>query len=128
MKRGKKSKRKKLIDKLDKIVMEIVRIRDKWTCQWCGKHVKGSNAHCSHVIPRSRGNHLRWDLQNVKLLCFHCHVNTWHKDPNRGSAWFRRTFPERYDYLELERYTDEKFSIADLEAKFEELQEYKNNL
>lgn len=117
------TKRKRLIKRLDQAAMAYIRERDKWTCQWCGKRVDGSNAHCSHVIPRSRGNALRWDPMNLKLLCFHCHINKWHKDPNEASRWFRFKFPERYDYLELNRHELVKLSISDLEEKLNYLED-----
>jgi len=100
--------------KLDKIVMEIVRERDQMICQWCGKRIEKSNAHCSHVIPRSHGNHLRWDLLNLKLLCFHCHINKWHKNPIEAYEWFSIKFPERFKYLEAKKNVIQKFSLQDL--------------
>lgn len=124
-----KTPRKKLSDKLDKIIIDIVRVRDKWTCQKCFKKVEKHNAHCSHVIPRSRGNHLRWDLQNVKLLCFHCHINWWHKNPIEAGEWFKATFPDRWAYLEANKNKMTKYSIADLEELLVKLKGiYENTL
>ena len=116
-----KTERKKLIDKLDKKVMELVRERDNWTCQRCGKKVTKSNAHCSHVIPRSRGNALRWDLKNLKLLCYHDHLNWWHKNPVEAGDWFKSKFPERWKYIESKKDTMVKFKVSDLEELLEEL-------
>ena len=110
-----KTKRKKLIDQLDQITKEIIRIRDNHTCQWCGKKVSGSDEQCSHVIPRSRGNHLRWDLENCKILCMHCHMHKWHKDPLASWQWFSEKFPERAEYLESQAHTTNKFTIQELE-------------
>ena len=98
-----KISRKGLIKKLDKLVIDIVRLRDNYTCQYCGKKVTDRNAHVSHVIPRSAGNKLRWDLKNLKLLCFHCHINWWHKNPVESGAWFKNKFPKRYKYLQDNR-------------------------
>ena len=118
-----KTERKKLTDKLDKVCREIVRLRDDNRCQHCNNSVVKSNAHCSHVIPKSRGNALRWDLINLKLLCFHCHINWWHKDPMEAYEWFARTFPARYRYLEARRYTSVKFTIQDLKDLHEKLKQ-----
>lgn len=113
------SERSKLTRKLDDICRDAVRQRDNWTCQWCGKKVDSHNAHCSHVIPRSRGNALRWDLRNLKLLCHHCHINLWHKDP-LSTDWFKQKFPDRYEYLQAHRYDKVKYSICELRELVEE--------
>ena len=118
-----KSPRKKLTDRLDKLCREIVLIRDENECQWCCRHVEGANAHCSHVIPRSKGNALRWDLLNLKLLCFHCHINRWHKSPIEAEAWFDNYSPTRYEYLMEHKNDIRKFSINDLEELEQELKQ-----
>ena len=96
----KKSPRKKLKDKLEKVVKEIVKIRDNRTCQMCGKKdLTGANCHVSHVIPRSQSLLLMFDTLNLKQLCFHCHINLWHKNPIDSAKWFLDKFPERWAYL-----------------------------
>jgi|SRR3990167_5919575 len=100
---ARKTNRQKVIKDLDGLMIDIVRLRDNYTCQHCGKRVTKKNAHVSHVIPRSAGNKLRWDLQNLKVLCFHCHINWWHKNPTEASEWFKSKFPERYKYLQASK-------------------------
>ena len=121
IKRKAKNNRKALKLKLDKAVIQIIRERDKWTCQHCGKPVEKSNAHVSHVIPRSHGDNLRWDLLNLKLLCFHCHINWWHKNPIEAYEWFKGKFPERYDYLMVKKEEVIKFKELDLEELLEKI-------
>lgn len=118
-----KTKRKKIIDKLDELVKTNVKKRDNYTCQKCFKRVSGSNAHASHVIPVSRGNALRWDMQNIKTLCFHCHINWWHKHPTESGEWFKKTFPDRWAYLEKRKYQMVKYSVIDLEELYNKLKE-----
>lgn len=99
-----KSKRKPSVSRLkkecDKLVKDIVKIRDNWTCQWCGKKVSGGDCHGSHVVPVSAGNKLAFDEMNLKVLCYHCHLHRWHKNPREASAWFKAKFPDRDAYLE----------------------------
>ena len=114
----KKTQRQKLKLELDKLTAQYIRLRDKNTCQWCGK--QGGNPqgmHVSHVIPRSAGDLLRWDYNNLKCLCFHCHISMWHKDPLIAKEWFKGKFPERFQYLEGERKkgTYKRWSIMELE-------------
>jgi hypothetical protein len=98
-----KSKKKPSISRLKKqleiLVKQFVKIRDKNICQRCGKYVTGSDCHGSHVIPVSAGNQFRFDPLNIKTLCYHCHINWWHKNPIEAGDWFQAKFPERYDYL-----------------------------
>jgi 5-methylcytosine-specific restriction endonuclease McrA len=114
-----KSKRKKLTDKLDKLVRELTISRDNSICQHCRKKVERHNLHVSHVIPRSKGNALRWDLQNLKVLCFHCHLNWWHKNPVESGEWFKKTFPVRWEYLQERKEEIIKFTTTDLEEMVE---------
>lgn len=85
-------------NKLWKVTREVVIQRDKSTCQWCKKHVTGSNRHVSHVIPKARGNIYRFDLKNLKVLCYRCHIK-WHESPMESMEWFSKTFPDRAEYL-----------------------------
>ena len=114
-------KRKTIVRKLDKLVAEIVKQRDNYTCQHCGKKVSGSNCHVSHVIPRSRGNYLRWDINNLKVLCFHCHINWWHKNPLESGEWFKKKFPKRWKYLQRSKNTIKIYKNYELEELYEKL-------
>ena len=123
------SKQKK---KTELAVKKLVKARDGYICQHCGKHCEGANAHASHVIPVSAGNQFRFDPLNLKCMCYHCHINWWHKNPIEATEWFKEKFPERYDYLfSLPRVTV-KFSIDDLkemETKYKlKLKEYEELL
>ena len=90
-------KRKTLIKRLDDLVRKIVRKRDRDRCCWCGKAVRGRDSQVSHVI-RRRLYFARWDLNNVKLLCGHCHA-LWHDNQLQGASWFKMRYPERHEYL-----------------------------
>jgi len=107
--------------KLVSIAKEIVRARDGNTCQHCGKWVEGSSRHCSHVVPVSAGSALSWEPLNMKILCYHCHINWWHKNPVEAGQWFRDKFPDRWEYLESKDRVV-KFTLGDLEQKLAELQ------
>jgi 5-methylcytosine-specific restriction endonuclease McrA len=115
-----KTERQKLIIQLDKLSKDIVRQRDGNICQHCGKWCEGSNRQVSHVIPVSAGNKLRWDPMNMKILCYHCHINWWHKNPMESSVWFARTFPDRWEYIQANRGVA-KISTAELVDKVREL-------
>ena len=72
---AKKTPRKKLEDKLDKIFSLIIRL--KGHCVRCGK---SEGIQCSHIHSRSKMS-VRWDLYNAFCLCAGCHLYWWHKHP-----------------------------------------------
>ena len=118
-----------ITEKLDDICAKIVKIRDKHRCQHYGKYVTGSDAHCSHVLPKSLGYYVRWDLINLKLLCMHGHLHWWHKNPTEAGKWFREKFPHRMKYLDnLKPNPLKKWSMACLRDLLAELQEKLSDL
>jgi len=96
----KANNKKPLMKKLEKLVKDYVKRRDEYTCQKCGKVVEGSNCHASHVIPVSRSGYLQFDPMNMKVMCYHDHINWWHKHPVEAGKWYTDTFPERWEYLQ----------------------------
>lgn len=97
----------KLLPKIDKLEEYLTKLayycvftRDNNRCQVCQKHVKGRDRQPSHVIPKSRSSYLRWDVKNIKTLCFVHHMKWWHQHPLKAGAWFREKYPDRAKYLE----------------------------
>lgn len=106
--------------KLEVLVKDYVKKRDDYTCQRCGKKVEGANCHASHVIPVSRSGYLQFDPLNMKVLCYHDHINWWHKHPIEAGKWFTDTFPERWEYLEeLHKQRLKPMKDWELEEKIE---------
>ncbi len=92
----KKKKRKELLLRAKKVVY----VRDKDICQHCDKKCIWSDRHASHVIPVSATGRLALYPLNMKVLCYHCHLNWWHKNPIEAGRWFASKFPERLKQLE----------------------------
>lgn len=103
----------KLKKKLLELVKTQVRLRDDYMCQHCGKYVTGSNCHVSHVSPVSHGNRLAFDMQNMQVLCYHCHLNWWHKNPLEAGIWFKATFPKQDAYIEAHKNEKVHWKEAD---------------
>lgn len=95
----KKTDKQRIKGRLEKLVKEIVKIRDGYTCQYSGQHAEGANCHASHVIPVSADGRLAFDPLNLKVLTFHNHMHWWHKNPVESGEWFQKAFPERWTYL-----------------------------
>lgn len=76
---------KPTIKQLDALAREIVRERDKMKCRMCGKT---TFLQCAHVYSRAKRS-VRWDLDNLFLLCAGCHMNIAHKDPIGFAEWVK---------------------------------------
>jgi len=105
---------------LDTLLREYVLKRDENKCQWCGKYGEGSQVHVSHVVPKSQGNKYRWNIWNVKLLCFFCHRHKWH-DQALGRAWFDEKYPDRVKKLDELRLRND---IIKMPRDYEIIKEY----
>jgi 5-methylcytosine-specific restriction endonuclease McrA len=67
-----------LRDKFGKTNRKRVFIRDKFTCQICGK--VGGLLHVDHIKSWSMNIEKRFDLDNCRTLCMACHYeSTFHK-------------------------------------------------
>lgn len=111
----KKTRYKQLIDKLDALCREYVRLRDNNTCQMTGRSGEYYKLDLSHVI--TRGNkRLRWFPDNCKMLHAQVHRHKWHGNPVEGVEWFKKKFPERWARIEEERAKGiKKWSILEME-------------
>jgi len=95
--------RKKLEKQCDVLCRRlVVELRDKNTCQKCGKRKEdGWKIDWSHVITR-RTKSLRHHVMNSKALCGGCHM-WWGQKPEESRIWFQDKFPERWAFLEVAR-------------------------
>lgn len=90
-----------IIDRFDKEWSRLVRERDEYKCQICGKQSKYVNAH--HFIRRAVLP-TRLDIQNGISLCAQCHTfnSTFsaHQTPGEFKKWFKKNWPARAKILE----------------------------
>ena len=100
-----KPSRKTLKRNLDETMKQVIRLRDEYTCQRCGKryspdNVKGS-LDWAHIYARERLS-MRWLYLNSIILCCGCH-KWWHDNPTDSGKWFAEKWPHRDDYLRAEK-------------------------
>lgn len=112
--------------RLEKLVKDYVKVRDNYTCQKCGEVVSGSNCHASHVIPVSRSGYLQFEPLNMKVLCYHHHINWWHKHPIDAGQWYTDKFPDRWEYLQ--ELHQQRLKPMKLPEILEKIEEYKQKL
>ncbi len=65
-----------------------VLMRDRYTCQFCGRVLPASELTLDHVIPRSRGGHTDWD--NLVACCHACNNLKGDRLPEEAGLKLRR--------------------------------------
>src|SRR3990167_3126534 len=78
--------RKGYVRRLDKVVSEIVQIRDA-RCVTCGSYNSPTAGHLFSRVAYST----RWDLGNVFRQCLSCNFRHEH-DPYRFIEWYRKNY------------------------------------
>jgi len=119
----KKSKRIKKRNKAEDIAKTYAKIRDNYTCQKCLKKVIKHNCHVSHVKSKGAYPRLRCDPENLKVLCYYCHIHWWHKEPTEAGEWFKNKFPLRWEYLQEAKLNQNKLTEEDYDNIIEDLKD-----
>ena len=80
-----------------------VLLRDKYTCQYCGKQFPPAQLTLDHVIPVSRGGKTQWD--NVVTACKKCNLAKGNRKPHEANMTLLKTpkAPPVVYYLNLVR-------------------------
>lgn len=108
--------RKGRIKKLDKIVTDILRLRDK-VCVTCGRPDASTS---SHYITR-RWHATRWDLTNCNLQCRPCNYRHG-KDPAPYSLFMVKKYgKEAVERLSIKARKRTNYKNYDLDDIYEEL-------
>ena len=92
--------KKKLNDENVELAKLIAKKRDHYICQHCWKTIKETSIHASHVINEARDHRLASDPENIKALCYNCHINRRHKNPVEAWKRFTKKRPWRYEKLQ----------------------------
>lgn len=130
--------------KLYKLHSEFVLLRDRRTCQWCGKNGlnpitgKPFKFDCSHLLPREILI-TAFDPMNGQTLCFSCHkvahFRSWHQNPLAAAKWIRNKIGDEvcdrlltlgetpYEFTEAEAIRIE----SDLKQKISALQKQRED-
>lgn len=86
----------------------IVHARDKEVCQRCWKT---SNLQCSHILSDGRDTRMSVMSDNMKLLCYNCHLSRWHKEPTETKDWMEIWKPWLLQKLKDQKLSHEKWTI-----------------
>lgn len=82
---------------LNALLHEILLKRDK-VCLRCGN----PKFQASHIYNKGRYRGMEFDPDNLKALCFACHLGWWHKNSPDTHEWLAKTIPKaRLDRLKL---------------------------
>ena len=106
----KKSKRKRLENKIYKLVCK--KVHERGECELCGNSGCKLDAH--HL--QGRTGQLKYHLPNLILLCFRCHRLGVHAQDSYTQNKFREKIKAiRGDIDDLVKLKDQKLSILELE-------------
>jgi len=95
----------------DRLWGELIHLRDRDVCQFCGKVDGKVDAH--HILPRTF-KATRWMADNGIIVCFRCHQDVAHGDPWAAVLHYERLRGTRYLELREQAYAGAKFGIQDL--------------
>jgi len=86
-------------------------LRDKYTCQYCGKFLKNpKDRTIDHVIPKSRGGKTVWT--NVVLCCKKCNLKKGDRTPEEaGLKLLKKPRAPRWQSLILEEFPKHKKEV-----------------
>jgi len=75
---------------LDKQIREACFARDGYRYVRCGRT---DTLAPSHIYPKGKYPSMRYVLDNVKTLCYGCHIHFWHKSPIEAWEWIKTALP-----------------------------------
>lgn len=107
--------------RLTDLVRKLIWKRDASTCQKCFLSVHEGFGEVHHVIHKSEGKILRWEKENLVLLCSSCHEWT-EAHYKAAEEWFAWRFPDRWARIEPRRHEVCKRREAELEAFIAEIE------
>jgi 5-methylcytosine-specific restriction endonuclease McrA len=89
-----------------KLLREYLILRDGERCLRCGKT---ETLAISHIFPRGSHRAMELEPDNLKFLCYYCHICWWHKNPIEAHEWLATAIPKpRLDKLKLMANTSHK--------------------
>ena len=112
------STRKRIVNKLDKVFSEYIRLRDE-RCVCCGSKER---LQCGHLFTRAAYS-TRWDTFNAYCQCASCNLRTEYDAGPLTSYFIRKYGIEAYDALHMLHRKPIKFTDTELETQIERFRE-----
>lgn len=96
-----------------------MKAKDGERCLKCGQ-TNGLSP--SHIYPQGRYRNMAWEIDNVKPLCWGCHM-WWHLNPVESAAWLKTVLPKkRLDKLKkMSQQTLPKPNLIEVKAEYERI-------
>jgi len=80
-------------------------MRDKHTCQYCGKRFDEKELTLDHIMPISRGGGNSWE--NLATSCFRCNNTKGNRTPAQAGMKLRST-PKQPQWLPFSKFTNHR--------------------
>jgi len=115
-----KSPKTSLMKKLDDVWKVVIKERDGYKCQVCGR----TDTLNSHHIIGKRNKVTRWEMDNGICLCTSHHVfglKSAHQSPIWFAEWLKEARPVEYGHLKEIENNYIKWTVESLQSKLDEL-------
>ena len=109
-------KKKSRVKICDELWAKVIKKRAGYQCERCHRTQLESKLDAHHIIGR-QNYHLRYDLTNGICLCFDCHINFAHCDPEGWHLWLMNNRERDYDYLNREKDIIARNNYQEIEDK-----------
>jgi 5-methylcytosine-specific restriction endonuclease McrA len=81
------------------LIKQYIILRDSEKCRRCGTT---ENLAASHIYSVGQHKKLEFDIDNIILLCYKCHIHFWHKEPIAAGIWIQTVLdPKVLERLKL---------------------------
>ncbi len=91
------------------LLRQVIILRDGERCLKCSGTER---LQMSHIYPKGKYRKMEFDEQNLKILCYGCHIHWWHKNPIEAHEWLEQTIEKkRLERLKLRARTIDKSTI-----------------
>jgi 5-methylcytosine-specific restriction endonuclease McrA len=91
-----------------KLTRKNIMLRDRYTCQYCGKKYGPDNLNIDHVIPKAQGGKSEWD--NLVTSCVKCNSQKDCRTPKQAGMRLLKT-PKKPDFFIFTLYRHKYTSI-----------------
>ena len=125
-KRKTKNRRQKLIKECDQLISWIVKLKRSFRCEYCKKAPEPRGLHAHHIFKKGHYLSVRWDEDNLLVLCYHCHRFIAHSSDIHTlitfKEWVEEHLGSRYKDLQKRAIKVTPVKTFMLEALKEELE------
>jgi hypothetical protein len=106
--------RASLTKECDSLTKQLIIYERGFFCERCGADGRNSPLHSAHIKSKAHYRRLRFEKQNLLLLCYKDHLEFAHKEPQDFILWIEEKWPGRLQQLRIMAATAAKVDLKQL--------------